>query len=436
MNNIYGKTTNLKDFIEKKDFLEKITTTVNKSRGEIFLMILKFSLSNELSFSGLVNLFMLINSMFETPILPDSRYIIDKLLNPKEGVEYHAVCHNCSVYLGKFGDIKSSNICNVCNSPINLKNTGDSTFFTLIDPSQQISDLISNHEDYFYYVTNERIHRQGYINDVYDGKKYTEFVKSLPNEDKGNYVTAVFNTDGAPKFKCSQYSIWPLYLMINELPKEIRTSKLVVCGLMFTNKKPNMTVFLDKFVDLVNNFRVPITIKNEQRTLKLYVLTCCVDAVARAPAQGLVQYNGRYGCNWCLHPGEYHGIMKYPLTSTPIQLRNHNETVALMLEADPDNPVFGVKYPSALINFPKFDIIEGFIPDYMHMALEGVAKQLTNYHVNVLSDDVIAALDKKMNMITVPQQATRYCRNLSCRESCENGKILYYTTVLLFFHPS
>ncbi|XP_031781065.1 uncharacterized protein LOC116416480 isoform X1 [Nasonia vitripennis] len=338
LNNIYGKIGNLKEFIEHKAFFEKISTTMNKSRGEIFLMILKFSISNELSFSGLINLFKLINSMFETPILPDSRHIIDKLVNPKEGVEYHVVCQECSVYLGKIGDIPSSSICNVCNSTINLKNNTDSTFFTLINPAQQISDLISNHEDYFYYVTNQRVHKQGHISDVYDGKKYTEFVKSLPNEEKDNYVTAVFNTDGAPKFKCSQYSIWPLYLMINELPKEIRTNKLVVCGLLFTNKKPNMTVFLDKFVDLVNKCRVPIKIKNEQRTLKIYVQTCCVDAVARAPVQGLTQYNGKYGCNWCLHPGEYHGIMKYPLMNAPIELRNHNDTVSLMLEAVPGNP--------------------------------------------------------------------------------------------------
>ncbi|OXU17908.1 hypothetical protein TSAR_008860, partial [Trichomalopsis sarcophagae] len=112
LNNIYGKIGNLKKFLVHKDFLGKITTTVNKSRGEILLLILKFSISNELSFSGLVNLFKLINSMFETPILPDSRHIIDKLVNPKEGVEHHAVCQKCIVYLGKIGDIPSSSICN------------------------------------------------------------------------------------------------------------------------------------------------------------------------------------------------------------------------------------------------------------------------------------------------------------------------------------
>ena len=146
-------------------------------------MALKFSVINELPITGCVNLLKLINTIFRTPILPDSRYMIDKLLNPKECAQFHAICKNCSVYLGKFGEIESTNICKVCNVKNELDNCNDPSYFTLINPSEQIADLLQNHKDYYEYVTKERIHERGYINDVYDGKKYHEFVKSLPENE-------------------------------------------------------------------------------------------------------------------------------------------------------------------------------------------------------------------------------------------------------------
>ncbi|EFN66114.1 hypothetical protein EAG_05121, partial [Camponotus floridanus] len=35
--------------------------------------------------------------------------------------------------------------------------------------------------------------------------------------------------------------------------------------------------------------------------IKVFTVCCCVDSVARAPMQDMVQH-GHFGCNWCLHP--------------------------------------------------------------------------------------------------------------------------------------
>ena len=104
--------------------------------------------------------------------------------------------------------------------------------------------------------------------------------------------------------------------MVNELPAQIRANKLITCGLWFHKKKPQMTIFLDKFVDIKNKVTcngIPCTISGEKRSLRLFVLSCCVDSVARAPVQGITQFNGKFSCNWCLHPGQHHeGSMRYP----------------------------------------------------------------------------------------------------------------------------
>lgn len=237
--------------MENKISSQPITNLVDESRLEILLMALKFSSTNHLSVSAMTDLLRLINNIFRTPILPESKYMIDKLLNSAVGVNFHAVCNTCSAYIGEFTDVQETSDCLICNSDVNLKKTSNTNFFVLIDPTMQVSDLIHMHENYYDYTVKERVHEKDIISDVYDGNKYRKFVKSLPEEEKYSYVTCVLNTDGAPIYKSSKYSVWPLFLKLNELPKQDRINNLVLAGLWFNKKKPEMTVFLRKFVELL-----------------------------------------------------------------------------------------------------------------------------------------------------------------------------------------
>uniref|UniRef100_A0ABD2WA97 Transposase domain-containing protein n=1 Tax=Trichogramma kaykai TaxID=54128 RepID=A0ABD2WA97_9HYME len=337
----YKRAKNFREFMENDEFDEQISILVDKTRGEIILMILKYAMQNELSMSAITNLFKLVNTMFKIPILPDSKYILDKFFNSKDGLHKYVICYKCSADLSEVNSNTSLITCPVCDAQNDRNDQNKSSYFILLDPSEQIVDLLKSNEEYYNYVTQERQHEQGLILDVYDGVKYREFYHSLSVEERKNYLTAVFNTDGASKFKCSKQSVWPLYLMINELPKNIRTEKLIVCGLMFTPKKPDMTIFLDKMVELINSINISCTINNEEKNIKIYILTCCVDAVARAPIQGIKQFNGNYGCNWCYHPGITHGVKRFPILEHAPKLREHQEMIDLMLEADPDNPQYG-----------------------------------------------------------------------------------------------
>lgn len=68
------------------DFFHKITASVKASPAELLLMILKFSITHTLSLTAICNLISLINNVFEILILPESRYLIDKLFNFQEKV--------------------------------------------------------------------------------------------------------------------------------------------------------------------------------------------------------------------------------------------------------------------------------------------------------------------------------------------------------------
>ena len=65
------------------------------------------------------------------------------------------------------------------------------------------------------------------MTDVYSGKLYQHQVASgfLINR---NNISFTLNTDGIPVFKSSNVSLWPIYLIINELPFNMRSANITV----------------------------------------------------------------------------------------------------------------------------------------------------------------------------------------------------------------
>ena len=249
--------------------------------------------------------------------------------------------------------------CANCNTEVDTTNPSNLCFFSMIDPSDTIQKYLQTHENYYSYVVDERQHKTGCIEDIYDEKLYREFVNNLSSDDRYAYATVIFNTDGAPVFKSSDYSIWPIYITLNEIPIQERFSNTITVGLWFGRNKPEMTVFLDVFVELMNSLStkgILCKIKDVERRVKIYALLACVDTMARAPMNCTSQFNGYYGCDWCLHKGEFFaGSMRYPLCFPLPKDRTHAETILHAAEAsDKKRPVFGIKTASPIYrNYSK-----------------------------------------------------------------------------------
>lgn len=107
----------------------------------------------------------------------------------------------------------------------------------------QITELIESNSEYYNHIMNERVYDKTTFSDILDGAMYQDFRNNLPEDEKHQYATLMFNTDGAPLYKSSSYSIWPIYLQVNEFPFNILTNELIVSGLWFGKNKPDMTVF-------------------------------------------------------------------------------------------------------------------------------------------------------------------------------------------------
>lgn len=72
-----------------------------------------------------------------------------------------------------------------------------------------------------WHALQERFRRSsgGLIQDIYDGEEYkahAEFLSCPCN------VSVTMNTDGIAVFKSTTMNVWPIWLVINELPKSMR----------------------------------------------------------------------------------------------------------------------------------------------------------------------------------------------------------------------
>ena len=294
----------------------------------------------------------------------------------------------------------------------------------MVNVKHEIAQLIEDNHEYYDKVVREKVQNCENFEDITDGVLYNKLVNSLPKNDKLNFATCTFNTDGSPVFKSSKCSIWPIQLIINELPFSVRASKPLITGIWFGRDKPIMNIFLKPFVDYMNTLSrsgVTCTIANERRRIKIFTLCCCVDSVARAPVQGFIQFNGYFGCGWCLHPGNYvasnrggnsnrGGSVKYTLQNETPAKRTEIQTLVYMQRSQTSRkPIYGVKNSSVLINMERFNIISAFVPDYMHCVCLGIAEQfldlwLSSNRPYSLSVPEIDKINDIMLEITVPNK--------------------------------
>ncbi len=141
--------------------------------------------------------------------------------------------------------------------------------------------------------------------DILDGEAYSK-IKNLKYSEN---IFLQLNIDGIPMYKKSNYQIWPIQCMINELAPHERKDHILMCGLWFGPHKPHMNVFLKPFAKELaqlsdSGFQWTASMSGKHIVSKVFPIICSSDAPARAAIQNFIQYNGKYGCGFCQHSGE------------------------------------------------------------------------------------------------------------------------------------
>lgn len=172
-------------------------------------------------------------------------------------------------------------------------------------------------------------------------------------------------------------SIWPIAMSITSLPPDIRmnVAYLLLGGIWLGPVKPDMNLILDPVLKKIDNVNIPINLPEGTKHFKAKLLLGVFDLPAKAMALNFIQFNGRFGCAYCLDKGTYTNHRMLYLPGDSHTHRKNGDLIKWAVEAEQKGqPVFGVQGTSILS--PYINILKAVPVDYMHAVLEGVTKSL------------------------------------------------------------
>ena len=123
------------------------------------------------------------------------------------------------------------------------------------------------------------------------------------NDDRyfsnSNHLASSLSTDGVLLFKSSSISLWPVYLLILNLPPAIRVcaENIILCGLYVGPTKPDMKMLIEAIMKRLNNLSsvgASITTPSGLLTVCPKLVFGILDLPAKATVLCSKQCNGEY----------------------------------------------------------------------------------------------------------------------------------------------
>ncbi|XP_038150334.1 uncharacterized protein LOC119789497 isoform X2 [Cyprinodon tularosa] len=404
------------------------------SKGESLLMLMSYVLRHNLTGKAVTHLLEMFNLMFPG-LIPSSHYLFHKEFKGSSQSEIHFYCEKCLAYLGNSAHCNSQ--CTLCNKAFDANRSLKNGFYFLVIPLHaQIKQLLQELD----VSLTDKTRSSGVLTDIQSGEEYQKLVANevLGKDD----LTLIWNCDGAPVFKSSKCSIWPIQSQIIELEPEERKRHILMSALWFGPAKPSMITLLTPFVEEAAKLEADGIAwqdrKGHSHVSKVFVLICSSDSVARPLLRNTKQFNGFYGCDFCLHKGG----KTYPYEQPEPPLRNERDHYSHAMSGTTDEPVCGVKGPSPLMQLQHFQMINGFIPDYQHNVCLGITRQLSTLWFDSSNKDSpwfigkeINEVDRRLAKIKPPVEITRTTRSLSERKFWKASEwrafLLFYSLPVL-----
>lgn len=170
--------------------------------------------------------------------------------------------------------------------------------------------------------------------------------------------------------------------VINEARYKIRRGFIVLLSLWFGNKKPPRKPFME--IPLLELKRLQLdgfTVNGKQYYVVVLIIT--TDTVARTIPWNVAQFNGKYGCNFCLMEGlrvkKGKGSVRVypePAENEPAveqrSLQQHERDLKSIRQSKKE--INGIKGETPLSILPNFDYVKACVPEYMHGSCLGVVK--------------------------------------------------------------
>lgn len=362
------------DFNISDDIIERH----RNARDELVDGLMGLCVRHNLTKSAVEDIAKLINQVPGATVeIPATKYLLFKesLQKSPLNITKYLNCLKCNEF-SKYEYLAKDLVCEYCERDLKHSKTN----FIYLSVASQLAKIISDNFDDIINFKKICIEHVGDdIIDVQSGK----FLRDLLQY--GDFYSLNFNTDGVAVHSSTQSTFWPILLICNFLPPNIRFKErnMVVASLYYGLEKPNFSMFLlpmcEEFKHLSN---VGLIINSI--CFKFVISHASLDLPAKCGMQCIIQYNGYNSCGYCKHPGEKtpKGV-RYTFWSNGNSERTHSDFILdIEKSLKTGNPSNGVKGLSPMIGFKHFNLVNSFTIDYMHQILLGIVKNLLGFWWN------------------------------------------------------
>lgn len=381
--------------------------------------------------------------------LPQTKYLIFKTLEEKSPYNlrriYYVKCSKCKIY-SNGSSTKQKQECKRCGKVLVVSETN---FFVYIPVTYQLIQSLNVNWSVIQKYNDTLDDTGDLMTDVHSAIFLRNIYDSFINSEQ-NVLSLTLNTDGANKFKSNNFSVWPIQLIQNYLPPEVRFKpiNILTVGLYYGEHKPDCMAYFEPLVSEFKMFSergLNLTIEKKEYIFCPLITHVVVDLPAKRMLQCIRQFNGYNACTYCKHPGtqiKISGIKKVVrYTNEEFALRSEVDTLKAMYKRNfnPDNND-GVMAMSCLVSLPKFKIIKGFGVDYMHCVPLGVLRRILDFFINpkhhsrafYLNKTKLALLEKKFLSIKPISEIKRKPKPLRHRSEYKANEL---RSILLYYFP-
>ena len=208
------------------------------------------------------------------------------------------ICTSCSKILS------TNLIWSECRFPFD--SSSSTIGFRNFNTIDQLSSIIST--NYHFMNLNKRF-TSDVMKDICDG----ELHRKVQEICQDPFITLTLNIDGIQPNKGSKKTIWPILLVVNEIPLQYRFSpeNLILAGVWSGSTKPSRTSMAHFLRPVVNEltrlengaaFYIPsdASLSNhESIRIRVYLIGACCDKPAQASVQNIPEPIAAFCCGRC-----------------------------------------------------------------------------------------------------------------------------------------
>ena len=199
------------------------------------MMAVLLSVKHSMSWVAIIDIINTVNNDNDgdNDVLPYTKYKLFKYFALAElSFQYPIFCSVCEQYVGNRQKIETGIIetCHSCGNQFDESTI--SLFFVTLNLTSQLKSMLKDPDvvnNLNYRFTRLKKNDEA-LKDVYDGimyKKYMSFDSGLRDPMNFSYT---FNTDECQASDSSNVFIWPIYVMIHELPPKMRSQHMLLTG--------------------------------------------------------------------------------------------------------------------------------------------------------------------------------------------------------------